>query len=167
MNRWRDRVDNDLAYLKGSDRERYCRDKAHALFSQIARSGHNPAAEVIERLWDALQAGKVARIELNHLADADVLWMGEYEVVPVLFVCEVSFHVDRDDIQRAVERAEIARKLGYIAVPVVAGVLIPNEVEEYAYSLGAIVITDSKFNHERTERVLKQAIEQAKGEQTE
>ncbi len=28
MNRWRDRADNDLAYLKGSDRERYCRDKS-------------------------------------------------------------------------------------------------------------------------------------------
>lgn len=162
MNRWRERMDEDLAYLKGSDRERYFRDRAHALFGRLVRRGRNPTPEVIERLWDAHNAGQISRLELRELADADLLWMGEYEGVNVLFVCEVSFRIGREDIERAIRRAEIARRLGYIAVPVVGGAHVLDEIADLAHAFNVIVMTDGEFNHERAEQILKRTIENAK-----
>jgi chromosome segregation ATPase len=158
MTQWRGRVDNDLAYLKGSDRERYYRDKATALFGRIVEQGRDPTEEVIKRLRDAFKAGQITREEFDSLTEADVLWMGEYKGVSVLLVCEASFTIGREDIERAIERAQIARKVGYKAVPIVAGVSIPDELVKHAYAYNVIVMTDGKFDYEHAEKVLEQAI---------
>ncbi|MDW8028780.1 MAG: hypothetical protein RMK94_10370 [Armatimonadota bacterium] len=164
MNRWRQKVDNDLARLKGSDRERYYRDKAHAIFGRLVRRGKDATPELMERLWDALKAGKISRKEMNALSDADVLWMGEYEGVPVLFVCKVSFTVSGEDVIKAVHRCEIARKLGYKAVPIVAGVEVPEEVFDQAKVVNVIAMTDGDFDYEYAEQILKQSVESPKDE---
>lgn len=158
MTHWRKQVNNDLAYLKGSDRERYYRDKASALFGRIVDQGHDPTEEVIKRLRKAFEAGQITRDEFDNLTEADVLWMGEYKGVSVLLVCEVSFTIGREDIERAVERMQIARKVGYRAVPIVAGASIPDELIKHAYDFNVIVMTDGRLDHEHTQRVLEQAI---------
>jgi len=160
MNSWRQKVDNDLARLKGSDRERYYRDKAHALFGRLLRRGKDATPEIVERLWEALEAGKISRREMNALTDTDVLWLGLYEGVPILLVCEVSFTVSGQDVIRAAHRAEIARKLGYITVPVVAGAEVPDEVYDQAKLVNTIVMTDGEFDHEYAEQILRQAVEE-------
>ncbi len=161
MSLWRKKAENDFAYLNGSNRERYYRDKAHALFGRLVRHGRDATIKVMERLQEALKAGQISRKEMNALSDSDVLWLGEYGGVPVLLVCEVSFTVSGQDVIKTVHCAEIARKLGYIAVPVVAGAEIPDEVRDQAKVVNVIIMTDGEFDHEYAEQILKRTVERA------
>ncbi len=158
MKQWRERVDRDLSFLKGSDRENFYRSRAVAIFGILVRKGKDPTREIIERLHDALEAGQISQTEFQAIAETDVLWSGEFEGHPVVLVVEVSFTVGTQDLTRAIDRAKILRKLGYIAVPVIAGVEVPDEIEQQARNSSVIVLRDGWMDRSFAKEVLRQAI---------
>ena len=157
---WQQRADRDFAKLKGSDREWYYRLRAAAVFGIFVLNGRDPTNEVMRKLHEAVKAGVITRSDLKAVRDADCLWLGEYEGKPVLLVVEASYTVTHEDLVRAVHRAEIARKIGYCAVPVVGGAEISDEIWEQGRLLNAIVMKDGETDFDFAEQILAQAVQQ-------
>ncbi|MFA0776862.1 MAG: hypothetical protein PVTTEEND_000576 [Candidatus Fervidibacter sp.] len=160
MNQWRKQVDDDLARLKGMEQERFYREKGHAVFGRLLRRGRDASSEVVERLWEAYEKGQISREERHDLSATDVLWLGEFNKVPILLVVEVSFTVSLQDLLRAVRRAVVARKIGYRAVPVIGGAKIPPEVAERARQMDAIVSVNGDFDFDAAEGILQKVAAQ-------
>jgi len=153
-----DRIERDLAKLKGSEREWYYILRAPAVFGIFVRKGRDPRNEVMERLHDAVKKGIITRNELKALRDADHLWLGEYDGREVLLVVEVSYTVSQEDLVRAVQRAKIARRIGYNAVPVAAGSEVPDEIWEQARNFNVIIMSDGETDFEFAEQIIRQAV---------
>ncbi len=153
-----DRIERDLAKLKGSEREWYYILRAPAVFGIFVRKGRDPRNEVMERLHDAVKKGIITRNELKALRDADHLWLGEYDGREVLLVVEVSYTVSQEDLVRAVQRAKIARRIGYNAVPIAAGSEVPDEIWEQARNFNVIVMSDGEADFEFAEQIIRQAV---------
>jgi proteasome assembly chaperone (PAC2) family protein len=77
------------------------------------------------------------------------LWGGEREGEFVVLVVEVSFTISQDDVERAKKRAEILRKLGVLAIPVVGGVEIGKDVKRD----DVVCIVNGKFSDEEFEKL--------------
>jgi hypothetical protein len=100
-------------------------------------------------LWDAYKRGQISKEERDEVLSADLLWSGERDGKFVVLVVEVSFTISQDDVERAKKRAEILRKLGILAIPVVGGVEIGKDVK-----LDDVVcIVDGKFDDEEFEKL--------------
>lgn len=152
-----ERIERDLGRLKGAEREWYYILRAPAVFGVLVRKGHDPRNQVMERLHNAVKEGIITRKELKTLRDADNLWLGEYDGKQVLLVIEVSYSVRHEDLVRAVERTEIAKRIGYNAVPIVAGVEVPDEIWEQARTLNVIVMSDGDTDFDFAEKLISQA----------
>jgi outer membrane murein-binding lipoprotein Lpp len=144
-----DLLKKDVAYLKGSDRERWYRDKAHAVFGRIILKGKPFEEKAAEILWDAYKRGQISKEERDEVLSADLLWSGERDGKFVVLVVEVSFTISQYDVERAKKRAEILRKLGILAIPVVGGVELGKDVK--LDDVGYIV--DGKFDDEEFEKL--------------
>jgi uncharacterized coiled-coil protein SlyX len=144
-----DTLKKDVAYLKGSDRERWYRDRAHAIFGRVILKGRPFEEKAAEILWEACKKGQISKEERDEVLSADLLWSGEREGEFVVLVVEVSFTISQDDVERSKKRAEILRKLGILAIPVVGGVEIGKDVKRD----DVVCIVDGKFDDEEFEKL--------------
>jgi predicted RNase H-like nuclease (RuvC/YqgF family) len=144
-----DILTKDVAYLKGSDRERWYRDRAHAVFGRVILKGKPFEERAAEILWNAYKRGQISKEERDEVLSSDLLWSGERDGKFVVLVVEVSFTISQDDVERTKKRAEILRKLGILAIPVVGEVELGKEVK-----LDDVVcIVDGKFDDEEFEKL--------------
>ena len=145
-------LEKDVGYLKGSDRERWYRDRAHAIFGKLVLKGKPYEKEAAETLAEAYKKGQISKGERDEVLSADLLWGGEKDGKFLVLVVEVSYTISGEDVQRAKRRAEILRKIGVPAIPVVGGVKIGKGVK-----LEDIVwVKDGKCSEEEFERMFQE-----------
>lgn len=116
-------VQTGVDYLKDRSHERFYRDKASSVFGLYLRKGKVIDGEIGDALHEALLNQQISRTELKQVLATDLLWGGQtrQDKRQVVLVLEASWLAETTDVQRAAERAAILRRIGVLALPVVAG----------------------------------------------
>jgi hypothetical protein len=83
---------------------------------------------------DLVQLDVLIRGKLRHHADTPELWLA----------MEVSRLVDRNDVKRALRRAELLRKAGLRVMPAAAGEDTTTESEEFARDESILLVKDGQ-----------------------
>ena len=144
------RLRTDVGGLKGITHELNYRDKAVSIFGRYLKRGHNATHEVADRLQAAVEAGDISEQEFGQVLAADLLWGGQAREAEgeVILVVEASWMAEVSDVERAAARAGILRKIGLVALPVVAGREWTPEALEAARQAKAVVTTDGSVDAE-------------------
>ena len=136
------RLERDVAELKGSDRERYYRERASAIFGRFLRRVRLvDFSELYEQLDQREPLSEEELLEISQL-DAVVEGRRKSDATPVLLAIEASWSLYPDDVERAFTRARIIAKRGYTVYPVVAGKYADEGVIEAANQAGVLVVLD-------------------------
>ncbi|CUU34164.1 MAG: hypothetical protein K6U12_03540 [Armatimonadetes bacterium] len=134
----------DVAILKCSDRERYYCERAHAIFGRYLRK-----VQLLNMgdLLDEIEARtELSDEDADELTSADAIFYAVKKKTrePVYVVLEASWVVDEGDMERAIRRATILQRLGYPAVPVVAGAEVATPVIKAATEGSVVLALDGK-----------------------
>jgi hypothetical protein len=126
MERRLQRLETDVGHLKGTVKEITYRTNFLGYFGFWVLSAEDPWRRLWEKIEEALQEGMLTQDELTDLRSADLLWLGilrrgKFAGQEVLIVAEFSWTVQREDVERALRRASLARKAGFWSLPLVAG----------------------------------------------
>ena len=141
------RMSSDVAWLKGTGLEGRYRDHAGAYFAPILRRVHALTNdELVALVEDAEDAGLLSDQEARSLLYADLVIRGRCKETKaeVYLAVEVSWGVGLSDVRRAADRADLLRKAGKTALPVVAGTWIAPDSLEPAKALNVWQITNGK-----------------------
>jgi hypothetical protein len=112
---------NQVARLNGRELERTYRERARSVFGRWLRP-----VRLVEPddLRDVLEQN-LLEIEVDSVMNLDLLMRGSVrslEERPELWLAvEISMTIDRSDVERALQRAQLLRRAGYPAMAVVAG----------------------------------------------
>jgi len=112
---------DDVGSLKGIVLELKYRERAAAIFGRYLRKMR---LVPIDELLETLEAVKpLSEEELDELLLADAIFTAVRATTrePLYLVLEVSYVVDRGDVDRAIRRARILKERGFKAVPAVGG----------------------------------------------
>lgn len=112
----------DVGSLKGIVFEGEYRTKAAAIFGRYIRRGRDMTNDVADLLADAEAAGNITASEYEQVLTSDLLWGGALRLGggQVVVTVEASWRAMVNDLERAINRAAILRRIGLIALPVVA-----------------------------------------------
>ncbi len=150
MERRLQRVETDVGHLKGKVQEITYRTNFLDYFGFWVLRAEDPHRRLWDRIDEALNKNLITFEELDELRDADLRWLGvlrrgKFAGQEVLIVAEFSWTVHSEDIVRALRRTEIARKAGFWAVPLVAGVeWESDELKAEALGKGIICVDDGR-----------------------
>jgi hypothetical protein len=142
-----DIVTLDLADLKGDSHERRCREHGPAYFGRLVRRSRVlTAAEVMDLLEPIVERGELSALEADEVALADLVIRGRRreDNTEVYLVVEVSWGVGPYDMERVAHRAELLRRTGVLAMPVVAGKAILPEAARRAQEPRVWQLTDGQ-----------------------
>jgi len=139
-------VKHTVGELKGISLECEYRDKAAGIFGRYLRRGHDVTNDIAERLHDAVAAGQITVEELTQVLATDLLWAGRYQqTAELILVIEVSWLAETCDVERAVARATILRKLGLTVLPVVAAQEWSAVAQSLAQTQSLVITTDKRI----------------------
>jgi len=131
-----DRIDERLAWLSGDALERRYRERAHSYFQGILTQIRVvPADEMARVTFQAERRGVLSRPEHEDLLRADLVIHGlrHDQDVGTYLLAEVSWVVDKGDVERAAGRAApYQRAVGLPVIPAVAGEQILPDAESEA-----------------------------------
>ena len=117
--------------------------KASSLFGPWLRRPRATGVGDLERLDEAVASGLLSQKELDSLYALDLLISGGDRQTAgfpeTLVAVEISRTIDRGDIERAIGRAELLRRLGYLALPAVGGREIGPRAQQFADEQKVIV----------------------------
>jgi hypothetical protein len=144
----------DMAYLKGEfgrfkgkDYERTIREKYYAYFGKILRSSKLVRfEEIIPILDDAEEKGLITEEQRDSVLNLDILVKGQIKSTQkqVILGIEVSYSLHEDDIERAIERAQIlAHVLHEEVIPTVVTAEVKEDLEKLADEKGVFLIKAS------------------------
>ena len=141
------RIERHLADLRGSAAETKWREHAPGRFGQRLRKLRVVQPRDLVLFEDADQADVITPEQALAVRKTDLLIEGVEgrgaAQRPALLVVEISVGIEKHDIDRAVQRAEILRTVGYNAHAVVAGNRIAELTEQYAARIGVEVVLES------------------------
>jgi len=134
----------DVAGLKGTDLERTCRERAAQYFQAILRRirvvDHQHLADLLD---DAVDAGRITPEEKDQVLQSDVAVMGRRDGEQAYLLAEVSSVVDREDVERARNRASVLeRATGMPVVAAAAGRQATAGAREEARASGVWLVLD-------------------------
>jgi hypothetical protein len=133
---------NHLSRVLGSQLEDEYRNKAFAYFGRILRKAQVISLQQLEaELERHLSDEEVEDVELLDVVVSDRV-ARHPEMPQVLLAIEVSSVVDRGDVERAIRRAALLRKAGYVVVPTVAGEGVTYGAREAAHAEGVFPVQD-------------------------
>jgi len=138
----------DVGNLKGKAYEQEYRLKANGIFGRFIRRGKDRMDDVADQLHEAVTAGQVSEAELEQVLAVDLLWGGKSRQTEadVTAVLETSWRAEMKDVERAYRRAEILRRIGLQAVPVVAGMEWDGQALMQAQALGVAIASNGQVN---------------------
>jgi rubrerythrin len=144
----RQEMRQDIGGLKGLTKEWFYRDRAAAIFGRLLTAGQDATQEVIQHLRAAQRASRVSAEEYQAVLNADLLWSGELWETgeEVILVLEASWKVHANDVERAVQRAEVLRRAGLKALPVTAGEEWPQQVEALAFRSRVVITRNGRVD---------------------
>ncbi len=147
----------DMGIVKGKVLEVDYRTKAASIFGIFLRNGRDASEFVSTKLDEAEAKGLVTPQESEFVMAADLLWMGnirrgKFEGETLVLVGESSWKIEAEDVERAVEKAKILRKVGVWAVPFVGGAEWASpELKEQALKQNVLCATDAKLEPSRSD----------------
>ncbi len=138
-----DRVERDTGELKGYTLELRYYSRAPALFGYYVRK---PKVVDLGQFLDKLrdQGHTFSRDEWVKLSEIDVFLSARHpETGETLYLAvEVSWELYPDDVERAIERAEILRERGVNVYPALAGREITHEAQRSVVRQGILTLVD-------------------------
>ena len=134
--------------FKGRGYETDFTNKADAIFGRYLKRGHNVRNEVGDHLDEAEDNGLVSEQENDQVFALDLLWGGKLKSSKqqVILAIEVSWLAEKHDVERAITRANILRRIGLQALPVVAGVKWVDGLKEEALREGVVIVNDKQLD---------------------
>jgi hypothetical protein len=150
-------MQKDVRDLKGNSHEEYYRQRAEAIFGRYIRNGRNATSQVADKLYEGMKADVLSENELDQVLAADLLWSGETreERKSVLLVLEASWRAEMNDVLRAVQRADILKRIGYAALPMVAGRQWDDVALEQAVVQGVVTTQNGHIDRDSWNRAVK------------
>lgn len=138
----------DGSILKGKAYEQEYRLKATGIFGRFMRRGHDRTADIAEQLHDAVAAGQISETDQTQVLAADLLWGGKsyLDGMDVVVVLEASWRAEAHDVERAYQRAAILRRIGFHAVPVVAGTEWDGQALAQAQASAVAIASNGQVN---------------------
>ncbi len=138
-----DRLQRDTAELKGYHLEEYYRHHATAILGRYFRS-----LKVVDKgdyLQKLHEQSPMTDEEWRQLVSADLFLRGRHQPsgAEYLTVWEISWKIDRSDVQRAIQRAELLRRWEANTLPVVAGKNITQGARRMAQQSGVLVVQET------------------------
>jgi hypothetical protein len=152
MERRLQRLETDVGHLKGTVKEITYRTNFLGYFGFWVLSAEDPWRRLWEKIEEALQEGMLTQDELTDLRSADLLWLGvlrrgKSAGQEVLIVGEFSWTVQREDVERALRRASLARKAGFWSLPLVAGTEWESaELKNEAIAKGVVCVENGRVD---------------------
>jgi prefoldin subunit 5 len=152
MERRLQRLETDVGHLKGTVKEITYRTNFLGYFGFWVLSAEDPWRRLWEKIEEALQEGMLTQDELTDLRSADLLWLGvlrrgKFAGQEVLIVAEFSWTVQREDVERALRRASLARKAGFWSIPLVAGTEWESaELKNEAIAKGVVCVENGRVD---------------------
>jgi hypothetical protein len=152
MERKLQRLETDVGHLKGTVKEITYRTNFLGYFGFWVLSAEDPWRRLWEKIEEALQEGMLTQDELTDLRSADLLWLGvlrrgKFAGQEVLIVAEFSWTVQREDVERALRRASLARKAGFWSLPLVAGTEWESaELKNEAIAKGVVCVENGRVD---------------------
>ena len=118
-------------------------DIAEAVFGVYLSRGREVASLVGERLYDAVDAGTISAQEREKVVATDLLWGGQLHETKeeVILIVQVSWLAEETDVARATECANILRKTGLKALPVVVAREWAEDIHEMARECKVVMVT--------------------------
>jgi hypothetical protein len=132
-----------LGFLEGEVTELRWQRHFAGRFGRLVRRSRLLTPRDLDRFEDADDAGAIEPGEADGVRQLDLIVEGVMGRGPdarnVLLAVEVSATVDRHDVERAIARAMTLRKVGYDAVPAVAGARMDATLRDEAVKRGVEV----------------------------
>lgn len=139
------RVEDRLGSLWGHEMERKYRERATAYFGRLLSAVEVLDTQVLGKVADqAVRADRLTWEERLELLWTDVVVRGKNpEGQEVGFALEVSSVIDKNDVERALRRAELCSKtLGIPVYPAVAGEKVSEELAKFCQTRGVWLLLD-------------------------
>ena len=141
----------DMVYLKGEfgrfkgkDYERTIRERYYAYFGKILRKSKLVQfEEILPILDDAEEKGLITEDQRDSVLNLDILLRGQIKSTQKLVILgiEVSYSLHKDDIERAIERAQVlAHVLREEVIPTVVTAEVKEDIEKLADEKGVFLI---------------------------
>lgn len=114
-------------------------------FGRLVRRGRLVTPRDLEAFEEADGSGAITEQEALSVRELDIIVEGVEggrgaPVTPALLAVEVSVTIDRSDVAWARDRAAVLRKVGYNAIPVVAGARMDASLRDAAEAEGVRVL---------------------------
>jgi hypothetical protein len=136
----------DVGTLKGDMLELRYRNRAASYLGRIARRIRTLSAdELAELLDDAVDRGQLSVADKDEIMLADLVVRGRRHDNDVYLLVEVSWSIGQYDVERAVERATLLSRIGTPVLPVVAGRIMTETVEQLARERKVWQVTDGRI----------------------